>query len=293
MKLNIPTLDRRIIYLLVLLSLAVPLVKNYSLPAAKMDAAQKLFDVIDTLSPGPSDVALVAMDFGPSILAENGPQTEVIIEHLMRRRIPVALFSVYPQAAPFLVTIPEKVAKNLEIEIPDQSWEYGTDWVNLGYRPGGALTVQAVPKSENLVELFGKDARGNSLKDLPAFQGVKTLKNIVFLAEITGLVGVFDTYIQFFQNKEYRPLFGHGCTSITIPEAFIYLDSGQIKGLLEGFAGAAWYSTLLKRKYPNRATDESLMIVNTGIGVAQLVIVFLIILGNIASFFSRGGLVHD
>lgn len=279
-------LDRRLIYLLVLLALCAPLVYRYSVPPARMDSAEKFFEVVKGLQVKPGEVALVAMDFGPNIIAENGPQAEVIIEHLMRKRVPIALFSIYSQAEPFLVTIPEDIAKRLMQEFPGERWEYGKDWVNLGYRPGGFLIVQAIPKSENLVELFSKDVRGNKLSDLPAFRDVKKLENIKLFAQFTGLVGTFDTYVQFLQKKTYRPVFGHGCTSITIPEAYIYLDSGQIKGLLEGIAGAAWYSALLNREYPGRKPDRSGAI-NTGLGIAHLVVILLVVLGNLATFLQR------
>jgi len=209
-----------------------------------------------------------------------------VLEHLMRRRVPVILFSLYHLAEPFLKSIPEEVARQLERENPGETWEYGRDWINLGYRPGARILIQAIPKSENLAELFEKDARGNRISELPAFSELRTLRQIAFLAEFTGLVDAFDNYVQFFTSKDYTPAFGHGCTSITIPEAFIYLDSGQIQGLLGGLAGAAWYSELLSRHYPERPVDESLML-NTGLGVAQLVVIAFIVLGNLAGLFGR------
>lgn len=286
MRFDIHNIDRRIIYLLVLLALSIPLINKWSVKPARLKAADNLYRVIDELKPAPDQIAFVAMDFGPGMAAETGTQAEVVVEHLMRKRIPIALFSIYVLAEPFLESIPQKVAARLAKEYPGQTWEYGKDWVNLGFRTGGYLIIQSIPKSENLVELFKRDIRGNNLADLPAFRGVKTLENIKILAEFSGLVGVFDTYVQFFQKKEYRPIFGHGCTSITIPEAYIYLDSGQLNGLLEGIAGAAWYSVLLSENYPTRTPDNS-GILNTGLGVAHLVIIALILLGNITSLFAR------
>jgi len=279
-------LDRRVIFILVALSLSVPLMLGLSMKPAKMKQAQTSFDLVDKLKLEPNDIAFLAFDFGANTKAENFPQAEVLVEHLMRKRIPVALFSLYVLAEPFLISIPEKIAKKLMLENPGQVWEYGKDWVNLGYNPGGFLIVQAIPKSENLVELFKKDARGNNLSDIPAFKNVRSLKNIKLLAEITGLLGMFDTYVQFFQSGDYKPLFIHGCTSITIPEAYIYVDSGQLNGLLEGIAGAASYSKLLGDEFKNRGHDTSELI-NTGLGVAQLVIIALVLLGNLSAFMAR------
>lgn len=273
--------DRRLIYLFVFLALAVPMVLGYTVTPARMDAAERFYSVVEELEPEPGDIAFVALDFGPNTKAENEPQAEVVIEHLLRRRIPFALFSLLAESAPFLRSIPERVVARLEREYPGERWVYGTDWVNLGYRPGAGLIIQAIPKSDDLVGLFNNDVRGNDLADLPAFKGVKTLKQIRLLAEFTGSVGVFDYYVQFFQNRETRPIFGHGCTSITIPEAYIYLDSGQLDGLLEGIAGAAWYSEMLQRESPARERDSS-TVMNTGLGVAHVVVMLFILLGNLS-----------
>ena len=280
---NWASIDRRIIFLFVLCALTIPLVLGYSLTPARMDSAERLYEAIDTLEVKPGEIAFVGLDYGPNTIAENGSQAEVVVEHLMRKRVPVAFFSLYALAEPFLNSVPEGVARRLSLEKPGEKWEYGKDWVNLGYNPGGALILQAIPKSENLVELFKKDARGNSLSDIPLFREVKRLEKIRFLGEFTGLTGVFSPYVQFFKNRDYHPIFGHGCTSITIPEAFIYLDSGQLQGLLEGIAGAAWYSELLNRKNPGRKPDSS-AVINTGLGVAHLIIILLIVIGNVGSF---------
>lgn len=276
-------MDRRYIYLLVILALSVPLLTGYRVPPARMAAAEALYETIDELQVAPGEIAFVALDITPSTKAENEPQSEVLLEHLMRRRIPVALFSLSFQAEPFLVALPDRVAQRLMREHPGETWRYGTDWVNLGFRPGAGTLIQAIPKSGNLVELFGKDAWGNDLRNVPAFAGVRTVRQIKLLAEVTGLIGAFDLYVAFFQAGEYKPVFVHGCTSITIPNTFIYMDSGQLQGLLEGIAGAAWYSELLQRSHPGRIPDASGTI-NTALGIAHLIVILLVVIGNVAAF---------
>lgn len=286
--LKLASINQKMIFALIFLSLGFPLYFKYQVPPAKMPAADQLFNVIENLEIVPGDVAFIALDFGPNTKAENEAQAEVVIEHLMRRRVPVALFSLYYLASPFLVSLPDRIADRLMEENPGEVWEYGKDWVNLGYKPGGYLQIQSIPKSDDLVALFKKDVRGNNLSDLDAFKQVKSVERIKLLAEFTGLVGIFDVYVQFFKSKEYTPAFVHGCTSITIPEAFIFLDSGQIQGLLEGIAGAAWYSKRLQQLFPRRTPDHS-AVLNTGLGVAHLVIIVLILLGNIGVFLQRRG----
>jgi len=249
-----------------------------------MKSASTLFNIIDTLEKKEDQIALLALDFGPNTKAENEPQAEVIIEHLFRKRIPFALFTLYAPGEGFLKSIPDRVVERLAQEDSSYQFEYGVDWVNLGYRPGNALFLQSVAKSKDLRAELEKDIFGTPLKNTPIFQRIMTIRQVSFLGQFTGLVGVFDSYVQFFQQEWFIPTFGHGCTSITIPEAYIYLDSGQLNGLLEGIAGAAWYSKLLKDKYPKRPNDKAL-VTNTALGVAHLMIIFLIIIGNLREVY--------
>jgi hypothetical protein len=273
-------IDRRIIYVLVALSLSLPLVFKWSLKPAPMKAAEELYAEVDKLQPAKDKIVLIAMDWGPGTQAENQPQTAVIIEHLMRKRIPFALVTLYNLGAPFLKEVPEQVAASLAAESPGQHWVYGQDWVNFGYQPQGFQFIQRLAKSSDIHDVLKSDALGTSVQDIELMKNIHTISNIALFAEFTGLVDVFETWIQFFQSSSYRPVFVHGCTSITIPKAYIYFSSKQILGLLEGAAGAAWYEELLSRRYTQHKTGTALQM-NTSLAVAQILIIVLMLLGNI------------
>ncbi len=277
---------RLYIYLLVLLALALPILFKLTLTPARMRSAESFYSYIQELQHKPGELVLVALDYGPSLKAENGSQAEVVIEHLMRRRIPFAVMSINVEAEPFLKSMPELVARKLHQQDTSQQWVYGRDWVNLGFRPGRFLVIQSMAQSDDLVTFLKKDSYGTALSSLPIMQGFKTINNMPLAVQITGGVGVLDSYLRFLRKGEYQPKLLHGCTSITIPEAYIYLDSKQLSGLLEGIAGAAWYSNLLSQTYPGRTVDNAL-IMNTSLGVAHLVIIALIALGNIIEVVRR------
>ena len=152
--------------------------------------------------------------------------------------------------------------------------------------------IQSLVKSDDIAATLKSDAEGNKLQTLPAMQGVKTIRDISLLLEFTGLIGGLNRWIQFFQIDDYRVKILHGCTSITIPEAHIYLASGQISGLHEGLAGAAWYDELLSRHYPARERGAATRL-NSSLAIAQLLIVGLIILGNVTGFIQKRHDSHD
>lgn len=274
---------QRLIYIFLLIVLAVPIVLKSALPPVRMNSAEKLYKVVEDLNPS-KGFAFVAVDFGPSTIAENQPQAEVVIEHLFRRKVPVVVFTMYALGERFSIDVPRKVAARLNKELGSEELQYGKDWISLGYRAGSALFLQALAKSDDIVKFLGKDVTGRAIISFERFAQLKSLSDISLVAEFTGLMGLLDGYIQFLQKSDYIPPLVHGCTSITIPETYIYMDSGQLKGSLEGIAGAAWYSKLLKDRSPDRPIDAAL-ILNTSLGVGHLAIIFLIALGNLLYFF--------
>lgn len=279
-------MNRQIIYLLLLASIAFPLIFGWTLPPARMQSSEKVFSLIESLPDNPSgSIALLALDFGPGTQAENQPQAEVVLEHLFRKRIPVVIFTAYALGERFAVGTPERVSQKLSAEVPGQTWQYGIDWIVLGYKPGGPLFLQALAQAESLPAYLGKDVKGIPLADYPRFKEIKTLKDVIFAGEFTGLVGMLSNYIQYLQRSDYVPPLVHGCTSITIPEAYIYLDSEQLRGLFEGIAGAAWYGELLTKKFPERSPGET-PVINTALGSAHILIMVLILIGNCTMFFA-------
>jgi hypothetical protein len=274
-----------------IMAVGLPIVMGISQKPSRLVSAERMYDVVENVKVEPGEVAMIWLDFGPNTIAENEPQAQVLIEHLFRRRIPVVFLSQYQQAERFLTKIPNEVAKRLESEMPGQQWRYGEAWVNAGFRPGGAIFIQSMVNAEDVSKFLGRDVNGMPIKQYPAFSSIGGVERVKLVGEITGLVGVFDNIIQFFQKNEYRPTIVHGCTSITIPEAYIFLDSGQLKGLLEGIAGAAWYSVVLKEHFPNSENKE-LLVTNTALSAAHIVLIFLIVLGNIVPLLKRRRATH-
>lgn len=278
--------SRRLIYLIMIVAVAAPILFGISQRPSRLVSAERMYDVIENVKAQPGEVAMVWLDFGPNTIAENEPQAMVMIEHLFRRRIPVILLSQYQQSERFLSRVPQAVARQLEAEMPGQTWRYGEAWINVGYKPGAAIFMQSLVNASNVSDFLGRDVNGMPISQYPPFASIGGIERVKVVGEVTGLVGVFDTIIQFFQKKGYRPTIVHGCTSITIPEAYIFLDSGQLNGLLEGIAGAAWYSEVLKSAHPS-SDNSRLLVTNTALSAAHLVIIGLIIVGNIVPLLSR------
>ena len=273
---SLEKIDRRVIFLFVGISLSIPILIGVNLRPAKMQASEAFFKEVQKLDPNSGKIVLISSDWGPSTMAENRPQTMAGIEHLMRKRVPFAMVSLFPIAAPFLEELPLAVSKKLEEET-GQKWEYGKDWVNLGFRPGGSLMVQNFAKSKDFAVFLETDANSTPINEIPMMRNVKSIKDVQMLMEFTGSVGAFNVWLQFFSGPKYV----HGCTSITIPEAFNYYSTEQIVGLFEGVAGAAYYELRLSQEYKTRAKGGEASATNSGLSFAQLGVFAFIFLGNI------------
>ena len=276
----------RIIYILLFLILLFPLVTKDSLVPAYNQSAKKTFDYIEAL-PEKNGYGLLFFDYGPGTQAENHPQATVMLEHALRKKIPTIVLTTYALGEKFTQDAVTSVVERLNKESFQVT--YGVDYVVLGYRPGANLFLQGISQSTDLASYLGKDIKGQAITTYEAFKDLKHLSQVSVLAEFTGLVGFLSSYIQFLTIDGKTAPIIHGCTSITIPETYIYSDTGQIRGTLEGLSGAAYYSHLLQQRFKNRVVDDS-MVINTALGVGQIFILLLVLLGNVLDLIKRRAL---
>ncbi|MHC4507154.1 MAG: hypothetical protein ACYTFI_28070 [Planctomycetota bacterium] len=133
------------------------------------------------------------------------------------------------------------------------------------------------------------DYKGKPLSELKVTKGIRDAGDISLLVEMTGSVGLFNMWIQFFQTDRARPDFAHGCTSVTIAEAYTYMESGQIVGLFEGIAGAAAYNQLLEESRKTGEPHASIAAREhmTSQSFAHLVIIVLVIMGNVGLYVRK------
>ena len=104
--------------------------------------------------------------------------------------------------------------------------------------------------------------------------GVKDASSVDLVGEITGAVGALEGWLKFFQVGGVAPKCGHGCTAVSAPESYTFLDSGQLIGVMGGMLGAAEYEQLIES--PSRALRG--MSAQT---TAHILIILLIAVGNV------------
>jgi hypothetical protein len=275
-------IDRRWIFLLVLLSVAGPIVFPVGLPVTVTDSTRKAYDYIEALKPG--DIVWLSFDYGPSSAPENDPMAEAFLRQCLTKKVRVIVTALYPLGGLGLAN--QCVAK-IVAEYPEA--KYGVDYINLGYKDGAAAVMRRL--GDDITGAFPTDVNGRPLAEFPIMHGLKSIRDVklVFTAA-TGLIG--EWWITQVHSQIGTPVI-IGPTAVSAPKYYAFINSGQLEGMLGGMKGAAEYEFLIASKYPGLASYYKSTKGFTatkgmdGQTVLHGFILLFIVLGNIAFFQER------
>jgi hypothetical protein len=271
-------IDRRYLYLLLAVIVGAPFVFDIPVPpAVVLPQTRAFYDTIEQMANDPTaknKLVILSTNYGAGTLAENNTQAEAVMRHLMKRHLKFAIFAFNdPQGR----ELGQRVADSIQDKY---SYVYGRDYVNIGYRPADVIVPLLKAAVRDVPGAFGNDIRGTPLAQVPVMQGVKTANDIGLIIEITPSATV-GAWIQFYQRTGDKPIPTLFCpTAVMAPEAFPYLKSGQLQGMLTGLGGAIEYEVLTGEKGFGTRASASL-------SYAHLLIIVLIILGNAGMFAER------
>ena len=261
-------IDRRFIYLVLLVVVLLPLVLQWKLPPGYTNPwTQALYDYIDKLPPGTP--VMVAFDFDPSVRPELQPMAVAITRHVMRKDLRLIAMTFMPAGVLLSQEVLEQVAQ-------EEGKQEGVDFVNLGFRPGG--TAVFLGMGENLKRTFITDIKQQPTATLPVLRGVHDYAQLGLIVDITG-TGLTNAWIAFAHQRFHAPV-AAGVTSVVAMDLYPYLRTKQLVGLINGIAGAAEYEMLLN------SADQAVLAM-PGVTAVHLLMVLLVLIGNVAYFASR------
>jgi hypothetical protein len=275
-------LDRRWIFLVVLLCVVVPIVLPIGLPVTTTVSTQHAFDFIEALKPG--DVVLISFDYGPSSAPENDPMAEAVMRQCAIKKIPFVVIALWRSGG--LARANDCVAK-IASEFPNL--EYGVDYVNLGFKDGADAVMRRM--GDDIAGAFPTDVRGTPIHRIPMMARIRNLHQVsaVFTAA-TGVIGEY--WITQVHAQAGTPVI-IGPTAVSAPKYFAFQNAGQVVGMVAGMKGAAEYESLLRGSHPELAhfygsthdfTATKGMDVQT---VLHAAILGFILIGNVAFLTSR------
>ncbi|MHB1459133.1 MAG: hypothetical protein ACYC0V_19675 [Armatimonadota bacterium] len=266
---KIQHIDTRIMYLILAVVIAIPLIWNLNLPIIVSPAVQGAYDAVEKIPD--NKIAIISANWAAGTIAENKPQTEAIMRHMFMKGKKFAILSFDVQGSQFARDISDGLAK-------EYSKTYGVDYVHWGYRPFSNIVLLIQGMARNVPKAIGKDINGTPITEIPMMKNIKDIKDIGLITEITPS-GTLEVWIAYVYGIYRTPII-YAPTAVMAPEGFNPLDAGQIKGMLTGMKGAAEYEKLIGK--PGFATK------GTGaLSASHLLIIILIIIGNTGYIISR------
>jgi len=262
--------SRRIIWAVVAIATAVLLLVKVQ---ARMYISKPALSLYRAVEAVPDDkIIVVCCDWEPGTRGENGLQTVALIRHCLKAGKRFAIFGWAYPAGPMLG---QQIAERYQ---GMYGRKYGRDWVNWGFNTGGASMIRGLAK--DIPGTIKQDIFHAPITQVPVMRGVKSVRDVGLILEITPSSTLY-AWVDFVYGI-YRTPIGYACTGVMAPEAFPYLDAGQIIGVLKGLAGAAEYEKLVG--YEGDALKRM-----PAQSSAHAVIIILIVAGNVIYFRARRG----
>lgn len=266
-KLN--NIDPRYLYIVLSLVLVIPIFKPVGMPVAITESMTRpAYELLESL---PED-SLVIFDqaYGPSWDSEVTPMLKAVFRQLARKKVKIV--SIAQVSSGDTLTRPV-----LDFLANECGYEYGVDWVNIGYRPGGS-SIFRLYTEDFWTGATNVDVNGTPLSELPLMQRLPK-----FTAEYVDAIVVFESTNPGFTTWiTWAPGIPMVKASIApeIGSTVRYLQAKQLTGLIPGLRGAAEYEKLID--HPDSATQ--LMDAQS---LSHLTMIFLIVLGNVGWLMSR------
>lgn len=271
-------LDRRWVFLAMLLAVAVPILAGARFPEDPSPLVRSVFEAIDNLPDGSR--VLLALDYDPASEGELHPMAAAFTRQCALKNHKMYFMTLWP---PGTVMI-QKQLTMLEREFPD--YEYGVDYVNLGFRPGYEGPIKLIVT--DLKKAINADVHGTSLDQIPLTRDLKNIQPMDLIINVSaGYPGAKEWVL--YASTPYGIPTVAGTTGVQSPLLMPYIPN-QLTGMLGAIKAAAEYEQLLIDEYPqledNRQAQEALRRMGPQL-VAHVFLIVLILLGNTIYFIER------
>ncbi|MCL4424091.1 MAG: hypothetical protein M1553_01230 [Firmicutes bacterium] len=264
-------LDRRWIYLILVVLISWPLFKPIGLPLRVSPMVKESYEFVESLPPG--SVVVWSVDSGVAVYGEQFPQARVTLEHLAKKPgLKIIIVHFWEQGPLFFNALSSLLEKSGK--------KYGEDWVDLGYIPGGEPAMAAF--ADDIYKTVPTDVRGTPVETLPLMKQVKNAKDIKLWITISAGTPGIPEYARQIQSR-YKVPFIAGVLSQFATIYMPYMNSKQLVGMLGGLRAAAEYEKLL-------GTSGIAVKAVDALSNAHLVIIAFVLLANIVYLAQRSQL---
>ncbi len=280
-------LDKRWIFLLMFLAVAVPILLQAQFPETPSGLAEAVFEEIDSLEEG--DKILLAFDFDPASEGELGPMATAFVRHCCEKKLKMYFMALWPVGHQMIV---DNINRVIKADFPHLV--YGTDYMNLGFKAGNEGVIKVV--ITDMRQLYTTDAEGTAIDQIEMMQGIDNIKAMDLMINISAGYPGTKEWVQYAVTRYPDKIrLVAGCTGVQAPLLYPYIPQ-QLPGLLAAIKGAAEYEKLVLDAYGKH--DDNGVLIESGkylegrrrMGpqlVAHVLMVLLIVAGNIIFIADR------
>ncbi len=268
-------LDRRIIYLLILIAVIIPIIFPLNLPVFVTQDVRGVYDEVDKLPSGSK--IFVTVDYEPGSTPEMDPMAKAVLMHCFMKNLKVVAISYFADGAGVGETLFKDVALLYKNETGKEIVN-GVDYTFLGYKPGNYAMI--IGLSQDLFGAAPEDHYGNKTKGLKILEGIKTLSDFPYLVCLHD-DAYLDSWIIYGHERTGIKM-GSCCTAIMATGSYPFFNAGQITGIVGGLKGASEYEKLVNDNYLTTVNLKSARQGMDSQSVIHVLIIFLMILGNVA-----------
>lgn len=261
---------RRTVFVYVGIAVSLPFLMNLQQEISPAPEVKMQFASLNALTPGSK--VLMSFDYDPSSAPELQPMAIAFLRYCFLHDLKPIIIGLWPQgpqqaelALEQILAEPDIAAKNLQRDI---------DYANLGFQSGNEFVIQRM--GSDFRSMFAKDHSGTPYEDIPLVRNIKNFSNIDYSFNLSAGYPGTREWVQVAVDRFGLNL-GAGNTAVQAPEMYVYVDAGQLTGLLGGMTGAAEFESLVEM--PGKGTKFML-----AQSFAHMVVIAFIIIGNVAFF---------
>ena len=236
-----------------------------------------------------SALAVVAFDYSPAEAGELEPLSSVLVRHLMSRGERILAVSTTPTGSEIAQGVLDKLSD-------DYGYVYGTDYLNLGYIPGGAAGLQAFAAAP--WRLFSGADYLRITRSSRAAQAASSLTDSLADADLILIVtAARDDLAAWIEQVGRLPDMekvgmAAGVSAGLEPwvRPYYQSDSPQLSGLVSGIPGASQYELLINQQYSLRQSHAATNVRDgqmVGLAAVSLVIAAGLVWGTASALIDR------
>ena len=267
-------IDQRIIYALLFIALAFPILNPVILPMSIQSYSQQAFDFSDNIPEG--TIVLFEGGLTAATYPQGGPGMVVQIYHMLTKGVKIIFFSIGTEQTVWTMTAIDTALAKLPAGTPAEN---GVNWVHLGYIAGGEAGVGSLVNDVRAT--VQADYFNTPIDDIPLLEGVNDATSLSAVLWWGGSEASIGYGVRQVSVPFDVPMTGM-CTTNEVPNFSPYISAGQLQGLFGGVRGSAEYEYLLG--LPGPALGQA-MATNFG----GLLWMIMVILGNVLYFIKKMG----